>query len=56
MGEGVRLELKGVREGEQDDTDKWEAEDGAVGELGLVEIDLEMWERVREKMPLIRRT
>ncbi len=31
-------------------------EDGAVGELGVVEINLEEWERVREKMPLIRRT
>ncbi|KAI2625342.1 carbon-nitrogen hydrolase [Hypomontagnella submonticulosa] len=46
----VALELKGVREGEE------EAEEGAVGELGVVEIDLEEWERVRARMPLVRRT
>ncbi|KAI1427480.1 carbon-nitrogen hydrolase [Xylaria sp. FL1777] len=52
----VVLEMKGVRpdwDGE-DSTDA--VEDGAVGELGVVEIDLGEWERVREKMPLIRRT
>ncbi|KAI0182047.1 carbon-nitrogen hydrolase [Hypoxylon sp. FL1284] len=42
--------LKGVRD------DGKEAEDGAVGELGLVDIDLAEWERVREQMPLVRRT
>lgn len=31
-------------------------EEGAVGALGLVDIDLGEWERVRERMPLIRRT
>lgn len=30
--------------------------EGSVGALGLVEIDLGMWERVRERMPLVRRT
>ncbi|KAI1857941.1 hypothetical protein JX265_010971 [Neoarthrinium moseri] len=49
----VVLELKGVK-GEKDT--EWEAEDGAVGELGLIDIDLEHWDGVREKMPLIRRT
>ena len=29
---------------------------GAIGELGLVEIDLGEWERVRREMPLLRRT
>ena len=29
--------------------------DGAVGALGLVDIDLELWESVRERMPLVRR-
>ncbi|KAI1381628.1 carbon-nitrogen hydrolase [Hypoxylon crocopeplum] len=46
----VVLSLKGVREGGQD------AEDGAVGQLGVVDIDLGEWERVREQMPLVRRT
>lgn len=29
--------------------------DGAVGALGLVDIDLRVWESVRERMPLVRR-
>ncbi|KAH8778834.1 carbon-nitrogen hydrolase [Diaporthe sp. PMI_573] len=29
--------------------------DGAVGALGLVDIDLGLWESVRERMPLVRR-
>ncbi|CAK7273311.1 Carbon-nitrogen hydrolase [Sporothrix epigloea] len=33
-----------------------DAEDGAEGQLGLVDIDLSVWEGVRERMPLIRRT
>lgn len=44
------LVLKGVKE------DGKEAEEGAVGELGVVDIDLGEWEKVREGMPLIRRT
>ncbi|KAI5462250.1 nitrilase [Mariannaea sp. PMI_226] len=32
------------------------AEEGAVEELGFVDIDLELWERVRREMPLKRRT
>ncbi|KAI1117608.1 carbon-nitrogen hydrolase [Nemania sp. NC0429] len=52
----VILEMKGVRP-DWDGQDIGDAvEDGAVGELGVVDIDLEEWERVREKMPLIRRT
>ncbi|KAI0381593.1 carbon-nitrogen hydrolase [Hypomontagnella monticulosa] len=46
----VAVALKGVRE------DGQEAEEGAVGELGVVEIDLDEWERVRKQMPLVRRT
>ncbi|KAF7534101.1 hypothetical protein G7054_g6523 [Neopestalotiopsis clavispora] len=49
----VAVELGGVT-GEADT--EWEAEDGAVGQLGLVDIDLEQWASVRERMPLIRRT
>ncbi|KAI0911358.1 carbon-nitrogen hydrolase [Ustulina deusta] len=52
----VILGMKGVRP-DWDGEDSADAvEDGAVGELGVVEINLEEWERVREKMPLIRRT
>lgn len=29
--------------------------DGAVGALGLVHVDLEQWESVRQRMPLARR-
>jgi predicted amidohydrolase len=32
-----------------------EAEDGAVGEIGLVDIDVDEVERVRREMPLQRR-
>ncbi|KAI1461225.1 carbon-nitrogen hydrolase [Annulohypoxylon moriforme] len=46
------LVMKGV-EGEDG---KEEAEEGAVGELGVVDIDLDEWEKVREGMPLVRRT
>ena len=49
----VALDLGGV-EGEHEDD--WEAEEGAIGQLGLVDIDLDEWARVREKMPLVRRT
>lgn len=31
-------------------------EDGAAGALGLVDVDLDEWERVRRRMPLVRRT
>lgn len=30
-------------------------EEGAVGALGLVDVDLGEWERVRERLPLVRR-
>ncbi|OAA67161.1 carbon-nitrogen family protein [Niveomyces insectorum RCEF 264] len=36
--------------------DVGEAEEGAVGQLGLVDIDLAVWEDVRARMPLVRRT
>ncbi|KAI8625441.1 carbon-nitrogen hydrolase [Xylariaceae sp. FL1651] len=54
----VVLELKGVRPDWDADRDGADdaVEEGAVGELGVVDIDLGEWERVREKMPLIRRT
>ncbi|OTB03507.1 hypothetical protein M426DRAFT_321661 [Hypoxylon sp. CI-4A] len=46
----VLLALKGVRDDGRD------AVDGAVGQLGIVDIDLAEWERVRKNMPLVRRT
>lgn len=49
----VALDLGGVKGDHEDD---WEAEDGAIGQLGLVDIELAEWARVREKMPLVRRT
>ncbi|KAI5927910.1 carbon-nitrogen family protein [Camillea tinctor] len=51
-GDGKAVDEKGMKEQEE----QWEAEDGAVGELGIVDIDLDEWARVREKMPLVRRT
>ncbi|KAI1634678.1 carbon-nitrogen hydrolase [Biscogniauxia mediterranea] len=53
-GDGGKEEEE--EEEEQEDVVEWEAEDGAVGQLGVVDIDLEEWARVREKMPLVRRT
>ncbi|KAF9878939.1 carbon-nitrogen hydrolase [Colletotrichum karsti] len=45
----VRLELGGVdAEGR--------AEEGAEGAVGFVDVDLDEWSRVREGMPLVRRT
>ncbi|KAI1294411.1 carbon-nitrogen hydrolase [Xylaria venustula] len=52
----VILDMKGVRPDWDGEDSTGAVEDGAVGELGVVEIDLQEWERVREKMPLIRRT
>ncbi|KAL7624261.1 Carbon-nitrogen hydrolase [Parahypoxylon ruwenzoriense] len=58
----VVLTLKGVRQVEGDSNGNgnggggYEAEDGAVGQLGVVDIDLAEWERVRRQMPLVRRT
>lgn len=46
----VVLRLRGVTDAEGN------PENGAVGEIGFVEIDLEEWERVRREMPLQRRT
>lgn len=45
----VRVALPVVRE------EDMVMEEGAVGALGLVEVDLEEWQRVRERMPLVRR-
>ncbi|OBR06275.1 Carbon-nitrogen hydrolase [Colletotrichum higginsianum IMI 349063] len=45
----VRLELGGV------DADG-RAEEGAEGAIGFVDVDLEQWATVRERMPLTRRT
>ncbi|KAF5547920.1 nitrilase [Fusarium napiforme] len=47
----VVLKLQGVKEGEPQGT----AEDGAEGEIGFVDIDLEHLEMVRREMPLQRR-
>ncbi|KAF4954678.1 hypothetical protein FGADI_5145 [Fusarium gaditjirri] len=47
----VVLKLKGVKEGEPQGT----AEDGAEGEIGFVDVDLEHLEKVRREMPLQRR-
>ncbi|KAK8026001.1 carbon-nitrogen hydrolase [Apiospora arundinis] len=55
----VVVELKGVENvnpNNNDTEEQLEAEDGAVGEMGLVDIDLGEWEQVRQKMPLVRRT
>lgn len=62
----VVVELKGVvdvsnnnnsKDGQkQQEDERWEAEDGAVGELGVFEVDLGEVERIRERMPLMRRT
>jgi hypothetical protein len=43
------LKLKGVKEG-------GEPEEGAVGDIGFVDIDLKNLEQIREEMPLQRRT
>jgi hypothetical protein len=51
----VILELKGVRPDWDGESVEDAVEDGAIGELGVVDIDLGEWERVRERMPLIRR-
>ncbi|KAF7559117.1 hypothetical protein G7046_g5045 [Stylonectria norvegica] len=45
----VVLRLRGVVDDEGD------AEDGAVGEIGFVDVDLDEWARVRGEMPLQRR-
>lgn len=49
----VVLQLKGVMDAKGGDGT---AEEGAVGEIGFVDIDLEELERVRKEMPLQRRT
>lgn len=48
----VRVALPGVREVGAEMV----VEEGALGALGLVDIDLEVWEGVRARMPLARRT
>lgn len=54
----VRVALPGVREVEGGGGGGGKGlvvEEGAVGALGLVDIDLGEWEGVRERMPLVRR-
>lgn len=46
----VRLHLRGVKDAQG------EAEDGAVEEIGFVDMDMELLEKVRREMPLLRRT
>lgn len=48
--------LKGVRETGGGGGGEVEVEDGAVGQLGIVDVDLGQWERIRAQMPLVRRT
>ncbi|OAQ69154.1 carbon-nitrogen hydrolase [Pochonia chlamydosporia 170] len=45
----VRVRLGGTKD------DLGDAEDGAVGQLGFVDLDMGVWERVRGEMPLKRR-
>lgn len=45
----VKLRLKGVKNAEGD------PEDGAIGQIGFVDLDLSQVARVRKEMPLIRR-
>lgn len=45
----VRLELRGV-------DSEGRAVEGAEGQIGFVDIDLDEWAKVREGMPLMRRT
>ncbi|KAF4472213.1 hydrolase nit2 [Fusarium albosuccineum] len=53
----VVLKLKGVVEVRPgDDVPEGTAEEGAEGEIGFVDIDLDALERVRREMPLQRRT
>lgn len=52
----VILDMKGVRPDWDGEDSAGAVEDGAISELGIVDIDLAEWERVRERMPLIRRT
>ncbi|RBR12404.1 uncharacterized protein FIESC28_08664 [Fusarium coffeatum] len=47
----VVLKLKGVK-----DKEGGEPEEGAVGDIGFVDIDLKNLEQIREEMPLQRRT
>ncbi|KAI1388212.1 carbon-nitrogen hydrolase [Hypoxylon trugodes] len=53
----VLLTLKGViKDDKKPKGEEYDAEEGAVGELGIVDIDLDEWEGVRKRMPLVRRT
>ncbi|KAH6996808.1 carbon-nitrogen hydrolase [Ilyonectria destructans] len=52
----VMLQLKGVVDAKAAGVPEGTAEDGAVEELGFVDIDLGQWERIRSEMPLKRRT
>ncbi|KXJ86744.1 carbon-nitrogen hydrolase [Microdochium bolleyi] len=54
----VVVELKGVEDvgNAEGEGERLEAVSGAVGELGVFEVDLEHVARVRERMPLVRRT
>ncbi len=55
----VLCRLGGVVGGDDENAsgpDVGNAEEGAEGQLGLVDIDLSVWESVRERLPLVRRT
>ena len=47
---------KEARKGQQEKEERWEAVEGAVGELGIFEVDLDYVTKVRGEMPLVRRT
>ncbi|KJR85413.1 hydrolase nit2 [Sporothrix schenckii 1099-18] len=55
----VLCRLGGVVGGDDENAtgpDVGNADEGAEGQLGLVDIDLSVWESVRERLPLVRRT
>lgn len=52
----IRVALPRVKEvGDSQGGTTIVVEQGAVGALGLVDIDLDEWERARERLPLVRR-
>lgn len=53
----VKVALPGVREMDKEGGGKeMVMEEGAIGALGLVDVDLAQWQDARERMPLARRT
>lgn len=55
--ENSSMSSRSAGKGKQDKKEeRWEAVDGAVGELGIFEVDLDYVTKVRGEMPLVRRT